>query len=119
MKREEQHLHQTIAQYLESRCGGDAWFTTFPSGGGGRLRGAILRGMGLKAGVPDILFIWKGRAYWVEVKAPKGKLSVSQIECQMDLKQAGCEVATVRSVEDVEDALCRWQIVVRAGVMIA
>lgn len=53
----ETSLHMNVAGYLDKHLAAPAWYTTFPAGGGGEFRGMILKGMGLKAGVPDILII--------------------------------------------------------------
>lgn len=97
----EQMLQRQIADFLRVGLGGSAWFTCFPAGGGGRLRGAILAGMGLKPGVPDLLIIDAGRALWIELKTPKGSVSPVQKECHSHLALARSTVAVCRSLEDV------------------
>lgn len=110
----EERLHRDIAVYLAATLGGNAWFSTFPSGGGGRIRGAILRGMGLKPGVPDVLVIDGGRAYWFEIKSAKGRVSVEQRACHDALALARCPTAIVRSLDEVERSLLRWGVPLKA-----
>jgi hypothetical protein len=112
----EERLHRDIADYLTLTLGGCAWFTTIPLGGGGRLRGAILNGMGVKAGVPDILIVDGGRAYWLEVKSAKGRVSPEQRQCHDVLALARAPVTIVRSLEDVERALTRWGVPLKARI---
>ena len=113
----EQQLQQAVARYLDVALPGEVWWTTIPAGGGGKVRGAILKGLGYKAGTPDILIVYEGRAYWMELKAPDGVLSTAQMWCFKVLCNAGCwRPHIVRSLVDVERALDSWRIPHRATV---
>lgn len=116
MKRPEQLLHQQVAAYLRVALPPSVWFSTFPSGGGGKTRGAFLRSMGLKKGVPDLLVVHNGRATWIELKAEKGRVSVDQRRCHVALAGAGCWVNVCRSVAEVQGALECARIPLRAKV---
>ena len=93
-----------------------AWFTTIPAGGGGKVRGAILKGMGYRAGTPDMLVIYSGQAIWLELKSQRGRLTPAQEQCCEDLVHAGCKWALCRSLEDVERALWGFGLPLRASV---
>jgi hypothetical protein len=110
----EQQLHRACAEYLAWALKPPTWFTTFPAGGGGEVRGKILRGLGLKPGVPDLLIVAFGVAHWVELKTQKGKTSVDQVICHGDLIEAGCPVAVVRSLYELQATLDRWLVQVCA-----
>jgi hypothetical protein len=112
----EERLHRDIAEYLDKILCWPTWWTTFPAGGGGRLRGAILNGMGLKTGVPDILIIDGGRALWLELKAGMGLVKQHQEACHEALRLARSDIAVVRSIEDVETALTRWGVPLRGRI---
>lgn len=116
-KKPEQALHEAVARFLDIALPIDAFWTTFPAGGGGKARGGQLKAMGLKAGVPDILIVWQGLAFWIELKAPRGVLSAEQRLVHDRLAFAGCErPAVCRSVDDVERALRAREIPIRASV---
>jgi len=106
----EASLHRQVAAFLARALPRDAWWTTFPAGGGGRVRGAQLRRAGLKAGVPDILIVHRGTAHWIELKAKKGRISDVQIATNAALVAAGCRVHVARSVDDVALSLQQWGI---------
>jgi hypothetical protein len=109
MSRPEEALHKAVARYLSIALPEpDAWFTTFPLGGGGKARGGKLR---------DILVIYGGRSYWLELKAPKGRLTPNQIDCHYALTKAGSNVATCKSLADVYGALTVWGIPLSAVPM--
>lgn len=119
MKRPEQALQRGVAELLSVALGGVAWFSAFPAGGGGLMRGKILKGMGLKPGVPDVLILDAGRAYWLELKAPKGTVTQAQKHCHAALGRAGCQVAVIRSLDDVLPMLRNWGIALKDGVSLS
>jgi hypothetical protein len=128
----ETSLHWHVAGMLTKHLAAPAWFTTFPAGGGGEMRGKILKGLGLKAGVPDILIVNQVKItpaylsrgewlpdepitvqflYWLELKKlNKGVLSDAQIDCQMRLTGMGCRVANCDNLEHVKAALSEWRL---------
>ena len=126
-KQPEQILQRQIAQFLKLALPTpEAWFTAIPAGGGGKTRGGILRGMGYKAGTPDILVIYdRGSSganmilldvIWLELKSPDGTLSKAQKLCRSDLITAGCKWALCRTLDDVERALKHFGVPLRASV---
>lgn len=123
----ETSLHWHVAGYLDKHLSAPAWFTTFPAGGGGEMRGKILKGLGLKSGVPDILIVLPMMLpmllpdgtvlnvmvqllYWIELKkeASSGEPSTAQIATQQTLIEMGCRVANCNSMERVKAALSEW-----------
>lgn len=76
------------------------------------------RSMGAVAGWPDLALYGQaeeGRptAWFIEVKAPAGKLSDKQHAVHDRLKLAGFPVAVARSVDDVRDRLHEWGVPAR------
>ena len=107
-KRPEQALHQQVAKFLAVALRFPTFWTTFPAGGGGRIRGAILKSMGLKDGVPDILIFCAGypdgmtRVIGLELKAEKGKLTPAQKDMGKTFEAFGGLYLVARSVNEVE-----------------
>jgi hypothetical protein len=101
----EQALQRQIAQFLDVALAGNAWYSTIPLGGGGRVRGAILRGMGVKEGTPDMIILDAGRAIFLELKSLKGRVSPAQQVCHKSLRRAGCAVYVIRSLDETIIAL--------------
>lgn len=57
-------------------------------------------------GMSDLLFIKNGRAYWLEVKTDKGKVSKEQLNFLAVMRDKyGCVTAIVRSVDDAVRAV--------------
>lgn len=111
----EQDLQRQIAQFLAIGLAGNSWWSTIPLGGGGKVRGAILRGMGAKKGMPDLLIINDGKAIWIEVKSYTGAVSEAQKRCHTELRRARCSVYVVRSLDDVIAALTECGVPMRAS----
>lgn len=107
-------LHRTVADYLTVALAPEVFATTFPAGGGGRIRGAQLKAMGLKSGCPDWLLVHGGRAYFIELKADGGRLSPAQRETHAALERAGAFVAVCRSIDSVIGTLAGFGIPTRA-----
>jgi len=72
--------------------------------------GHRLKGEGMRPGFPDLICIGNGRTIFLEVKAPKGRLSPAQEDCHADMRRAGAVVAIVFD-QDQAVAECR-----RAGL---
>ena len=114
MKRPEQILHMAVARYLDLALRPPTFFTTFPAGGGGKLRGAMLKKMGLKPGVADLVVYHPGIArfspglgrftqvIFIELKAAKGKMSPEQKDFAAACEAFGATYLLCRSVDDVE-----------------
>jgi hypothetical protein len=115
MQRPEAALQRAVINLLEvALLPGTAW-TAFPAGGGGELRGAILCGLGLRPGWPDLQLVFQGRYHGIEVKSESGHLSGAQHARHAEISAAGGLVATVRSLDQVVEALRAWRIPTRMG----
>jgi len=75
-----------------------------------------LRDMGLRAGVGDLSFVWRGLYFEIEVKAPGGEQSDAQDRRQAELWQAGAKYAVVYDPSHVEAVLCAWGIPLRTAI---
>ena len=65
--------------------------------------------MGTRPGWPDLEILpGNGRVYFMEVKAPKGRLSDHQADLMNWMIAVGYEVAVVRSVDDAKAAVRAW-----------
>lgn len=99
---EEQDFHKQVAHYLTLVMPDDVVWTTFPAGGGGRVRGAILKAMGLRPGVPDILWWCRGCFGGIELKARKGVMSENQKVFRAAFISAGGHYFLAKSIEEIE-----------------
>lgn len=58
------------------------------------------KAMGMKAGVPDLEFIYKGIPFFVELKATKGVLSEDQKRQIQELMSQGVTVLTAKDLDE-------------------
>lgn len=112
----EQALQMAVARYLDVALPDNAVWSAIGHGGGGKTRGAILKSMGLKAGIPDVLIVHGSRTLFIELKATDGRVSAQQTDMHVRLRKAGAEVYTCRSLEQVEMTLRLCRVPLRARV---
>lgn len=113
----EREFHRSVAQYLDIILTRDTYWTTIGHGGGGKVRGAILHGMGMKPGVPDIMLVRGGMVFFLELKAKRGVVSPDQIVCHDMIMRAGGRVKTCKTIESVTAALREWNIPLRSHLL--
>jgi len=126
-RHEEDDLQITVADFLGRALPPDAYFFAVPNGGK-RVQKKNARGewyspeatrmkaMGVKAGVPDLIFCWRGHLFAIELKTAKGVPSKAQLDAIGLLQQASASVAICRSVEAVEAQLTKWGMPLRARI---
>jgi len=71
-----------------------------PNGGFRKKREAnTLKATGVIAGIPDLLFIWKGTLHAFELKAQSGRVSASQLVIHEKWKEHRIETHIIRSMD--------------------
>lgn len=106
--RPEDQIQRAIFQHLKARKAPGTFAFHVPNGGQRKpVEAAIMKGLGVTAGVPDVIAIRAGRAYGLELKAEGGKASEKQIEAMAAMEAAGAAVAlavgldaAIRQLED-------------------
>jgi hypothetical protein len=96
-------------------------WTTFPAGGGGRVRGAFLKTMGLQAGWPDLLVFHPHPntgliVVGIELKAGKNDQTAEQRYVQECFFQCGAWYVLCRSIDEVERCLRFCKVPLHASV---
>ena len=72
-----------------------------PNGGKrGVVEATIFKRMGTVAGIPDLIFVYKGSIHAFELKAPKGVISKNQKEVHADWIKQGVYVSIIREMQD-------------------
>jgi len=81
-------------------------FAFHPANGGYRtpIEAAMLKGMGVVAGVPDVIAIHQGRVYGLELKAQGGRATPKQVATLATMQAAGATTAIAEGL----DAALRW-----------
>jgi hypothetical protein len=109
-KEPEAVLQSAIFESIKDILLPEVLITCFPSGGGGRVRGAKLKKMGLSSGWPDLQLIHKAKFYGIEVKTSVGRLSPAQSDLHERLIHQGAKVAIVRSEKDAIEQIIKWRL---------
>ena len=81
----------------------------------GAKRQAILVGMGVHKGFADLMVICDGRILFLELKAPKGRLSPEQEAFRAAVMAQGFGWALVRSIDDALGALADFGLTSRVS----
>lgn len=111
MKRPEQQFHLTVADYLDRVLPREVLWLHYPAGMFRTpFEGKMLKRLGQRAGVPDILIICRGKLHGIELKAPKGKLTLEQENMAHWLASAGAAWGLAKSLDDIQALLQKWQI---------
>jgi hypothetical protein len=84
-----------------------AWHT--PNGGYRRPHEAsIFKGMGVMAGVADVVILHQGRFYALELKVEGGRLTEPQMAFLMRVQNAGGLASTAQGLDRALDVLEAW-----------
>ncbi len=117
----EAQLHRAVAAYLRLALKPPTIWTTIGHGGGGKVRGAQLKGLGMQAGWPDILVLHPSNdmatdctILGIELKAPKGVQSADQKAIERAFDRANAFYRVCRSLRDVDSALAEAGIEMHA-----
>lgn len=65
--------------------------------------GGTMKALGVIAGVADTIFLWEGKAYFLEFKTQEGRQSKAQREWQETVEQAGFRYEIIRSFEEFQE----------------
>jgi len=116
-KRDEETLQRSVMEFLRLALPADGVAFAIPNGGMRSPREAArMKGMGVTAGVADLLVVFRGRAIFIELKAKAGVMSAAQKEMTRRLVYCGAAVCLCRSVEEVEQSLREACVPLRASV---
>jgi hypothetical protein len=111
-------LREIAARYRSGRPGPDidrlapgVFMFAVPNGGYRRpLEAAIMKATGTVAGVPDIICIFQGRVYALELKAGRGRLTDVQRVVHERLREAGANVAVAHGIDHALAQLEAWNL---------
>jgi hypothetical protein len=109
MKRPEQSIHRAVFQHLAARPQLNVFGFHVPNGGyRSPVEAKVLAGLGVVAGIPDLLIIKDGHVHCLELKAPGGRLSPAQVLAHTRLRLAGASVATAAGLDAAIAQLESW-----------
>jgi hypothetical protein len=109
--RPEAAIQRAVFQHLRAR-GANGLFAFHPANGGYRkpVEAAILKGLGVVAGVPDVVAIYQGRCYAMEIKAPGGHATPKQLEAIAAMEAAGAYCCVAEGLDRAIACLEAWEL---------
>jgi len=107
--RPEQQIQRAVFQHLHSRAAPGIFAFHVPNGGYRKpIEAAILKGLGVRAGVPDIIAIHNGRCYALELKAEGGRATDKQLATIAAMERAGAFTAIAEGLDAALRCLEAW-----------
>ena len=108
----ETQIQQSFIQYLDLCAHRDLVYWAVPNGGKrSKVEAARLKAEGVRAGVPDVHFMFRGKFYVIEIKKKKGRLSEDQKLFIPRLKDAGAVVEVAYGLDACHAAVKTWGMV--------
>jgi hypothetical protein len=105
----EQDIQRAVFDHLQWRGVPDLFAFHPPNGGKrDRIEAAIFRGLGARAGVPDVIAIHQGRCYALELKTETGRLTQVQKNAIAALERTGAKIAICRGLDAALRTLEQW-----------
>ena len=107
--RPEQQIHRAVIQHLRQRGVPDLVYL-HPANGGFRRRieAKIFSGLGVRPGASDLLLWHQGKSFALELKAPKGKATESQLKFLADMERAGANTCLAVGLDAALRKLENW-----------
>jgi hypothetical protein len=107
----EAQIQRCVFEHLRTR-GTPGVFAFHPANGGYRkpVEAKILQGLGVRAGVPDIIAIHQGRCYALEIKAEGGRATPKQLEAIAAMEVAGAYCCIAEGLDRAIAVLEGWGI---------
>jgi hypothetical protein len=112
-QRPEQAIQRAVFEHLRTRPAPGV-FAFHPANGGYRkpIEAAILKGLGVIPGVPDVIAIHNGRVFALELKAEGGRASDKQLACIAALREAGAFTCIAEGLDRALACLEAWGLLV-------
>lgn len=108
----EDQIQRAVFQHLKQRGAPDVFAFHVPNGGKRKpIEAAIFKGLGVVAGVPDVIAVRDGHVYGLELKSNDGKMTMAQVDAHAGLRIAGATVATTYGLDEALAKLEQWGLV--------
>ena len=107
----EDAIHRAVIGHLNVRARKGCIYWHTPNGGArGKTEAARFVGLGVKAGIPDLVIIMGGEVYGLELKADKGRVTPIQRSVHDQMREAGATVAVAFGLDDALAQLLDWKV---------
>jgi hypothetical protein len=109
--RPEDAIQRAVFQHLAVRSAPNVVAFHVPNGGWrSAIEAGILKGLGVKAGVPDVLIVMKGNCFALELKPLGGRATSKQLEVIAALEAAGAFTCIAEGLDRALAVLEAWGV---------
>jgi hypothetical protein len=109
----EQAIQREVFRHLRTRAAPGVFAFHVPMGGYRKpIEAAIMKGIGVVAGVPDVFIVHAGRCFTLELKAEGGRASDKQLACIAALREAGAFTCIAEGLDRALACLEAWGLLV-------
>jgi len=109
-KNPEREIHLAVADHLRKRAKPDVVWFHVPNAPRSVITGAILKRMGMLAGVSDFILLHAREFFALELKAPGGRPTESQLEFQSRFRSAGGHAVVAEGLDEALGCLAMWGV---------
>ncbi len=108
----ETQIQQQFIQYLDLCAHRDLVYYAIPNGNKRTVAAGVrAKREGMRAGIPDVHFMFRGVSYYIEIKKKKGRLSPEQKVMIERLRAAGAVVEVAYGLDACHTAVKGWGMV--------
>ena len=107
--RREQSVHRAVCEHLRRRApAGLVWWHTPNGGRRSPVEAAIFDGLGVRAGVADLILLHDGKAFALELKTERGRPTAPQMTFISEFRAAGGEASIANGLDQALRTLETW-----------
>jgi hypothetical protein len=105
----EQIIQRAVCQHLRQRSASRLVWWHAPNGGRRNpVEAAIFNGLGVRAGVADLILLRDGKAFALELKTERGRPTAAQMQFISEFRAAGGEASIANGLDQALHVLEVW-----------
>jgi hypothetical protein len=109
--RPEDQIQRAVIAHFAVRGVRDAFVFAVPNGGmRSPIEAAILKGLGTRAGSPDLFMIHRGEVFAIELKSESGRATAAQLPAIKDIRRAGGHAEICHGIDAAIKQLEEWHL---------
>ena len=109
MSRLEDAIQCAVFDHIRVRGSRDLVARHTPNGGKrNMIEAARFKGLGVRAGISDVVAVHRGRIFALELKAPGGSASEAQLKLIADIERAGACTCVAEGLDEALAVLETW-----------
>jgi len=109
-RRPEDAIHRAVVGHLRARGVPNLFWWHTPSGAAFKstIQGAIMKSLGWRSGIPDLVLLHDGKLYGLELKTVENHPTVEQLACIGAINRCGGFATFARGLDEALKCLETW-----------